>query len=141
MKFKNFFKKSNRSDRPQQKIPRVDLTKSIYLRRTKKTGRYTVEFFQKNRPAILQTAVFRKEGKNAARKLQTRSTPLLPSDGDSGYNPFLLNPGASRNSVCDQRLQRREVLFATGIAGVNKRLSPGQGGSYKPSQGPCDRRI
>lgn len=34
-------------------------------------------------------------------------------------------------TVCQSRSERREQLFSMGIAGVGKRRSPGQGGSYK----------
>lgn len=34
-------------------------------------------------------------------------------------------------TVCQKRDQRREKLFAMGIAGNNKRQSPGNGGTYK----------
>lgn len=38
-------------------------------------------------------------------------------------------------TVCQRRSERRESLFAMGIAGPGRRRSPGQGGSYKRSEG------
>lgn len=37
-------------------------------------------------------------------------------------------------TVCQKRSERREQLFAMGIAGFGRRRSPGQGGSYKRTQ-------
>lgn len=34
-------------------------------------------------------------------------------------------------SVCQARHQRRRMLFKIGVAGTNKRLSPGRGGTYR----------
>lgn len=38
-------------------------------------------------------------------------------------------------TVCKKRDERREQLFAMGIAGSGRRRSPGQGGSYKRTEG------
>lgn len=38
-------------------------------------------------------------------------------------------------TVCQRRSERRESLFAMGIAGSGRRRSPGQGGSYKRTEG------
>lgn len=37
-------------------------------------------------------------------------------------------------SICEQRAQRREHLFRVGIAGPNRRRSPGRGGHYRRTQ-------
>lgn len=140
---KSYFKRKNQ-DRPRQQIknPRVDSTKSIYLRRTK-NSLSAVQFFTKNMPSILKTAIFRQEGKNAQRKRSMDKSAQagdIPTGG-ANYNPFLLNPEVQPRDVCVQRLVRRQVLFAQNVAGKNLKKSPGQGGHYAPSQGPCERRI
>lgn len=67
------------------------------------------------------------------RVLVPPSAPAKPTR--SRMFPWRTIPVAAPASVrfCIQRKQRKEVLFAKGVAGKNKRRSPGRGGGYRRS--------
>lgn len=53
-----------------------------------------------------------------------------------GYRKlFEQNVTKGYRTVCQKRSERREQLFRMGISGPGRRRSPGQGGSYKRTEG------
>lgn len=65
--------------------------------------------------------------------LRTRWTPLMsPEARAADWRAFRsLPPLDRRTRVCVDRGIRKQVLFALGVAGKDKRLSRGSGGSYR----------
>lgn len=71
------------------------------------------------------------------RPVQTikRRDPYFQSIRDAFKYPVQWERKETTKTVCEKRDERREKLFAMGIAGVGSHRSPGQGGSYKRTKG------
>lgn len=141
MKFFKFRSKPRKDS--HKKIARVAPTRSIYLRRSK-LNPSEVKFFTKDKPAVLRTLSLKGAIRESTKRSRSSSVgPILPLAPDEvrQFNPFLFPSRSEVSDHCSARLQRRSVLFASGVAGIGKRRSPGKDGHYGPSEGPCERRI
>lgn len=141
MKFRNF--KQSKPHR-QKKIPARVPTRSIYLRRDNKNPS-KVRFLTSRQPTVVKTismkgSIYGRTNAKVIRNPVRSNSPLL-GDTEQNYNPFLFDSRPPVVDRCVSRINRRQVLFARGVAGIGKRRSPGKDGHYAPSEGPCDRRI
>lgn len=81
--------------------------------------------------------------KGVSRNAHAKMAKALRYNAVGGdYAPKMVDiPRMENRDRCQERQERRQVLFATRIAGPGLRKSPGKGGSYRPSEGPCERRF
>lgn len=66
-------------------------------------------------------------GIRAAYRANTLDVQTIPRGIRFGVPDFV----PAVKSVCQSRATRRRILFGSRVAGPNKRLSPGRGGTYK----------
>lgn len=141
MKFRKFLKKFRT---PSIKIPkssRERSSKSLYLRRPKNKIDVVQDVSKKDRVQAVRAILLGKVLRHARKNGSLSKSILVPRVKAVRPNLDVLAALGGDTDHCRQRLERRAVLFAVRVAGPGLRRSPGQGGSYRPSEGPCERRI
>lgn len=111
-------------------VPKLIAFKSILNQ--KRIDATTVERLWRLLPQPARAIIIgRRPQERTFRSIKKRD-PYLQSIRDAFRYPVQLERKQEGvKTVCQKRDERRETLFSMGIAGINQRKSPGQGGSYK----------
>lgn len=114
-----------------------DLSRTEFLRRLNKRP----DVGSNGMPKLALGSAYVIRRLNAYRPSPVSKSVLVPRTQTTGRPLGIPLFQESSRDICGERLQRRGVLFAYGIAGKGLRKSPGQGGAYRPSEGSCERRF